>query len=204
MAAALGDLLRVIDQQAYLSEEVLNIYYYRVTSVTGFTNDGYASILDWFEENILTPVAAIQNARLNHNKLTIMNLTNGVDLLDRVEDVDGTFTSDEADDLPSYVSQGFRLIREVLTTRNGYKRYSGMCAASQNGNVSNYTGSLRTDIEDGLKADVVVGIVTLAEPVIVKHPIGSPPVASYLYSSVGDAQMSPLMGTQNTRKQKNS
>lgn len=200
MAAALGDLIRIIDNQNYISQDMMNVYYYRVTSPTGFTNDGYESILDWFETNILAPVADIQVEQLNHTTLQLVNMTNGIDIVERVENVTGTLTPTTGQLLPSFMSIGFKLIRESLVTRNGYKRYGGLEETAVDGNLITLSTTLTDAIADGLKADVVVGLATLVEPVIVKRPLGSPPVASYLYSSIGDAVVASAPGTQNTRK----
>lgn len=200
MTIVLGDLLRITDAQTYLGEEVLNIYYYRSVSITPIGNEGYGTILDWFETEILEPVTQIQVSALVHNQLTIVNMTNGIDFLERAIDVPGEIAADESECLPSYVATGFRLIRESLVTRNGAKRYAGLSEQYTTGNEVLWTGAAQTDIEDALAADVYLGAVLSAEPVIVKHPVGAPPVVSYLYSSVGDAQMRRTVSTQNTRK----
>lgn len=201
MASVLGDLWQVTDFQLYLEQQVLNVYFYRVTSVTGVNDDGYDDMLDWFETNIITPVRAIQIPALNHFQLEIRNLSNGVDITTRAEDLDGTRSAGSPTPTPSYVSAGFKLIRESLVTRNGYKRYAGISEGDTTGNEFALAGSsLTDDIEAALASDVVLGLVTVAEPVIVHHPIGTPPVTSYTYSSIGDAAVKPTLGSQNTRK----
>jgi len=199
VAAVLGDLLKVVDVQTYLGQEVLNIYWYRVTSVTGFLDEGYEAIADWFEDNVIVPVTQIQASALTHTAIRLYNMSNGIDFYEKPIDVDGAQTAAAITLLPSYVSIGFKLVRESLVTRNGYKRIGGLFDGQVDGNNFNIDAAARTDIEEAMAADIVLGVVTTAEPVIVKHPIGSAPIASYLYSSIGSAQMTRV-GTQNTRK----
>lgn len=199
MTIVLGDLLRIIDKQEYLGQECLNVYFYRSTSVAPMDNSTYDVILDWFEDNIIQNVRNVQADDLVHTGLQIINMTNGIDFVDRPESVAGSQTVAGSALLPSYVSVGFKLIRESLVTRNGYKRFAGLFDDQVTGNTFNGDPGQIADIETALAADIVEGLATICEPVIVRHPIGSPPVASYTYSSIGAAQLVGV-GTQNTRK----
>jgi hypothetical protein len=198
VAAALGDLIQITDFQTYLEQQVLNVYYYRITSITGL-DDTYLPILaDWFKDNVLSAVVAPQVPRLEHVSRELRNLSNGADLYTDSEVIPGTNGASAAGDMPSYVSMGFILRRESLVTRNGYKRIAGLSDTNIQGNTIELAGSIIPDIEDALAADIVIGIITVAEPVIVKRPI-SVPVGAYEYASIGSAQFRGL-GTQNSRK----
>jgi len=194
-----GDLIRGIDRQEYLDEEVLNIYFYRYAPVAPATNDVYDVLADFFENNLIPAVAATQADLLTHTNINIVNLSNGIDFLDRPITIRGDLATTSSEALPSYVSIGYMLIRESLVTRNGYKRFAGLPEYVVQGNEYSISSTLTDAIEDQLSTDVFSGLTVIYEPVIVKHPIGSPPVASYQYSSIGDAQLRKL-GTQNTRK----
>ncbi len=196
MAAILGDLIRCVDTQSYLGETVLNVYYYRITAVTG-AEDGYLDILNTsWEGEVLDNVVKLQISNLLHTQREWRNLSNGVDLMVDATVVPGGRT--ESSSAPSFTSYGFMLARESLVTRNGYKRFGGIPDSFIDGN--NYVGNagLITAVESGLAADLMAGITILAEPVIVKRPIETP-AGEYLYSSVGSAAFRGI-GTQNTRK----
>lgn len=198
MAASLGDLIQCVDNQLYLGQQVLNVFYYRVTSITGLS-DGYLNDLnDRWEEGILEKIRQIQATQLQHTSREWKNLTNGVDLLVDGTVIDGAASHSDANLEPSFVSAGFILRRESLATRNGYKRFAGLSETDITGNE--WTGDMTAihDIETALAADLVEGLATLAEPVIVRRPI-TPPVSSYTYSSIGSASFRGI-GTQNTRK----
>lgn len=199
MGVAQGDLIQLIDRQLYLEQEVLNVYYYRYILVTGATNDIYPALADWFEDNVIAAVVQVQVDVLEHVNIEIKNLTNGLDIYDRAITIPGDIAELSSAWEPSYVSINFKLVRESLVTRNGNKRIGGLGESSIQGNTYLFPTGAQAAIETALAADVVIGAVTTFEPIIVKRPISSPPVASYQYSSIGDAQFTRL-GTQNTRK----
>lgn len=198
MAATLGDLIQVTDFQTYLEQQVLNVYYYRITSVTGL-GDGYLSDLnDIFIPTVLEPCLELQVSQLSHVSREWRNLSNGTDLFTDSVEYPGVLSVSSTALLPSYVSLGFLMRRETLATRNGYKRIAGIPDTAVNGNDVTYGGSQIADFETAIAADLVGGLITLAEPVIVKRPI-EVPVGSYVYSSVGSGQFRGV-GTQNSRK----
>lgn len=200
VAAVLGDLLQITDFQTYYGQQMLNVYYYRLTSITGMNDAGYDDMLTWFIADVQQKVIQVQNGRVVHVALEVRNLTNGIDFRAVAQAVLGAASGTAELDVPSYVSLGFKLIRESLTTRNGYKRFGGLLESQIAGNTYTFTAdSVRTNIQTALAADYVAGAVTMAEPVIVKRPLGTPPIASFAYASVGAAQYTQL-GTQNTRK----
>jgi len=199
VAAVLGDLIQVLDNQVYLEQQVLNVYYYRVTSITGLGADYLSALNDIWEATVLDPILAIQLSSLVHVSRDWRNLSNGIDLFTAVEDIVGEVAFSTAIQTPSYVSAGFMLRRETLETRNGYKRFAGLPDDAIAGNNWTGTGADIEAIETALAADLIGGLITLAEPVIVKRPI-TPPVTTYVYSSIGSATFRGL-GTQNTRKQ---
>jgi len=198
VAAVLGDLLQLIDNQMYLGQQILNVYYYRVTSVTGLSGTYLSDLNELWLPLVLDKVCNVQLTSLAHVSREWRNLSNNLDLFVDSEVITGDVPMTAGLETPSYVSLGFMLQRESLVTRNGYKRFAGLPDDAISGNT--WTGSAGDieDIEEALASDLVGGLVTLAEPVIVKRPI-VPPVEEYVYSSIGSAQFRGL-GTQNTRK----
>lgn len=186
------------DVQTLLNQVVLNVYYYRVTSITGVAQGGYALFDTWFQANVMTPVRAIQNQALVHTGLQIRNLSNGLDYYENSFSLAGTQSESVGTVMPPNVCWTFRLVRESLATRNGYKRYAGVSEGLVANGVSALTATPANNVINALKADYVEGAVTIAEPVIPKRPI-LVPAGNYVYASIGDAQFRGL-GTQNTRK----
>lgn len=198
MAAALGDLIQITDFQTYLGQQVLNVYYYRIVNITGLA-DGYLGIFaDWFKDVLLPPIVLIQNDGLLHVSRDLRNLSNGTDLYTDSEVIAGEQTPSPGQYSPSYLSLGFILRRESLATRNGYKRIAGLNEGYLSANDVTLDPNDISNIEDVLAGDITAGIISLAEPVIVKRPIDVP-VGEYIYSSIGSASFRGL-GTQNSRK----
>lgn len=196
----LGDLIQITDFQRYLGQDVLNVFYYRITSITGLDNTAYEVMADWFEADWVQLVKGLQTPDLVHTSIEIRNMSNGLDFYSLPINVPGIDNTGGAVSSPSYVSLGFKLIRESLATRNGYKRIGGLSDANIAGNTFTFpNGTIRAAIEAFLASDWIEGVVTLAEPVIVKRPIVVPAGTGYVYASIGAAQYTQL-GTQNTRK----
>ncbi len=198
MASILGDLWQLTDTQSLLNQVVLNVYYYRVTSVTGLTQAAYDDFLQWFITNVLTPVKGIQAAQLVHTNLSVRNLSNAVDFVDLPINTAGGVNSTAQEVLPPNITHTFRLVRESLVTRNGYKRFSGVVDGQISGGVSALVAASYNPINTALAADWVDQGFTLAEPIIPKRPLLTP-AGAYLYSSIGGCQYRGI-GTQNTRK----
>lgn len=198
MAPVFGDLIQINDVQTLNSQTLMNVYYFRINTLTGLSDGHYALLSSWFQTNIMTPVRAIQHGRLVHTGVQIRNLSNGLDYYEDAISLAGTFSAASGEDSPPFLTNTFKLVRESLVTRNGYKRYAGVTDGMILAGVSSLSIPLQTAVIDALKKDWVDGIVTLAEPVIPKRPLATP-AGAYLYSGVGDAQYRGI-GTQNTRK----
>jgi hypothetical protein len=198
VSAAIGDLIQLVDVQDYLGQQVLNVYYYRTEVLTGLGGDYLSQMNDWWMSTVLPPILAIQSGNLGHVSREWRNMSNGTDLFidSSIEFAD---LSGSGENLPSYVSWGYQLQRESLVTRNGYKRFAGVVEGWVIGNDPNPSNLADLQaVEPVLAANIVIGIVDIASPIIVKRPITAP-VASYDYSNIGSATFRGL-GTQNTRK----
>jgi hypothetical protein len=199
VAAALGDLLQVTVKQEYLGQQILNVYHYRVTSITGLAGNYLELLAQFVDSTINDAVAQFQVNSLVYTEAEARNLSNGLDF--HVEPL--TRTGDRTDSgsnaVPSFVSAGFQLIRESLATRNGYKRYAGLDDTLLVNNSYLIGSTIQGDVEDALAADWVEALVTVGEPIIWGSPRANPPVGSYIYSSIGSAIYREV-GTQNTRK----
>jgi len=198
VAAAVGDLLQLIDNQNYLGQQVLNVYYYRVAPITGLADPYLEDLNEIWEAEVLPTILAIQTDYILHNSREWRNITNNTDLFVDSTVIPGGIPIAVGLTTPSFTSAGFMLQRESLTTRNGYKRFAGLSDENIQGNTLIGLATETAAIEDALAQDLVGGVVTLAEPVIVKRPLTIPAV-DYEFSRIGSASFRGL-GTQNTRK----
>ena len=196
MGALLGDFLRITMSSFMFDQTILNVLYYRVTSIAGFTDDGYEACLDDFVDNILEPVQLATSTDFRFDSLYLQNISNGIDIATRNIGLDGSIG---AGSLPSFVNYTFRLQRETVATRNGYKRFAGVPESYVTGNTYTGPGGLIDTIEQGLALDLLSGLVSIAEPVIMKRPLPTIVPSSHPYSSIGGSDFRGI-GTQNTRK----
>lgn len=199
VAVSTGDLLQIIDKQTYLGQEILNVYYYRWFSVPSVDNTVYEELVTDFGNVIIGEVKELQGELLVHTSIQLKNLSNNVDFYEKPINVTGQRAQTNVTALPSYVSVGFKLIRDSLVTRNGFKRYGGLTDGTVNGNDWAGDPADITAVENALSQFLSVGLVDVAAPIIPKRPIVPPMGTLYPYSSVASAQYS-LVGTQNTRK----
>lgn len=198
MGVSTGDLLQLIDNQSYLGQQCLNVYYYRWFSAPVLDTSYLALLNDDWESKVMNEVIKIQSDALTHNSREWKNLSNGVDIFTEGSVVEGLISAPDTSDYPSYVSAGFLLQRDSLVTRNGYKRFAGLTEGEVDGNESAIGAPTIASIEAALAAFLEVGLIEVAAPVIPKRPL-NPPLESYVYSSVQSARFRGI-GTQNSRK----
>lgn len=196
MAASLGDFLRITVTGDMFDQTILNVFYYRVVSLTGFTNDGYEALADDFQSKVISPVRLATSSDYVFRDMLVQNVTNEIDIYTETLNLAGQQLLSA---LPSFVCYTFRLQRESVFTRNGYKRFAGVPESFVTGNEYVGTQTLIDNIAAGLYADLTSGLALLAEPVIMKRPLPTPVPSSHPYSSIGGADFRGI-GTQNTRK----
>lgn len=139
MSMAIGDILKVTDNQGYLGQLVQNVFFYKVTAipVTAGGMDEYEQVCASFNADVRILELAIQHEQLEHGVTTVDNITNGLDFGAVEADVFGLL---EGDELASFYALNFILRRTSKITRNGSKRFAGVAETSVNGN--SYTGSM--------------------------------------------------------------
>ena len=199
MAVLTGDLIQIVDEQEYLGEQVLNVYYYRWFSAPSVDNTVYEAMVSDFGTKVIGAASDLQNAGLSHVRVELKNLSNGIDFFEAIIDVPGSVGSDPADYLPSFNALSFKLVRDSLATRNGAKRLAGLVDQQTEGN--DYSGSMTLidNYRNAVLDFLTIGLIDVAAPIIVKRPIEPPVGSTYVYSSVVDCSFQGL-GTQNTRK----
>ena len=201
MGVTEGDLLQVIDHQTYLGQEIENVYFYRATLGLAAHVTPYTIMQTQFSAQVMGPVRNMQASLLTHTGVEIRNLSNGLDINNNTFTAVGGVTATAATCMPSAVTQGFKLVRESLATRNGQKRISGLIDTLCDGNVFNFPSpAVKTALLVALAADLVDGAITIASPVIVRRPLIPPVGLAYVFSDIGSAEAAAFIGSQNTRK----
>lgn len=200
MAASLGDYLQFDVLSTYLGQNCHNVYYYKVNSLTGLGGNYLEVLSEWIRDNVIAHVLDLQAESVQYVSITAKNLTNVLDFHVLPLTDNGNVPDSAATLLPSWVCMSFKLNRETLATRNGWKRYPGLQEGQVNGNSVSLTAGDVTQVEDALAADIFLGVVNVAQPVIVKRPLTVPLPATHISSGIGSAQLRAFLGSQGSRK----
>lgn len=195
--AALGDIFKVENFQSYLGQVCLNVYYYRLedTPAEGNPAQGLAGE---FAESVIPYIKAVQSARVTHTALRVINLS-GTEYYETSVGAVGDQGAGGVDgDMPSFVAWGFQLVRGSTVTRHGSKRIVGVVDGLVSGNSASLALGTITAVNNALKATLTAGLVDNFRPVIVKHPLLTPPY-NPVYSYVADVVFKGVK-TQNSRK----
>lgn len=193
---AVGDIYRVLDFQTYGGQQVLNVYYYRMT-VDGL--GPYAeSVYLAYVQDVLPSIIAIQNQNAVHTRLEVLNITDGLENFQN-DLTSGNVGTRTGETTPSYMAYGFKLLRGSLLTRNGAKRIVGPSESDIQGNTP-LTAMLTVlnTCANAFAATISIALGPEFRPVIVKRPI-LPPGGNQVFSFVIGGQFTYLT-TQNTRK----
>lgn len=194
--AVAGDIFRLTDFQVYGGQEALNVYYYRLEDAPAAGNP-LAGLAAAFIGIVLPKILDIQSASVDHTFVRVENL-GGVEIYEETVGESGNPSLGTASNLPSFVALTFQLVRSNRNTRHGSKRFVGVTDSQVNGNA--YTGSSGdiTALQDALKLTLNPGAVDNFAPVIIRHPVMTPPY-NPVYSYVQDCLFKGVR-TQNTRK----
>lgn len=204
MALAVNDIVQLTDVQSFLGQQVLNVYFYRVTSFeVGVTLEDIAEV--FASATFLGVLTDIQHALLNHDRIIVRNLTNGIDIHEEAIDVPGTATGDSA---PSFTAAAFRLIRTNATTRHGQKRIGGIPEGHINGNdlatgIDVTYDTVEVILGSPLERTGTVDEDFELEPVIVgRFPIGGPTPGELDLTVINPVQSAQFirLTTQTTRR----
>lgn len=183
MAISEGDILLIGDHQVCLGKNFLNTYTYRATAVLPELT--YNRVALRFEAAIIEVVDDVQSVDLLHERISIDNLSNGLDEY-TLDIADVGVQPQPVNDLSTAIS--FTLRRSSKLTRNGGKRIGGLTDGTFNQNVMDVLfqaecDSIATNMASALFVTVTgIGTVGILEPVIV----GRFPDNSYDLSRIND------------------
>lgn len=116
-----GDVIELVHEQAYLGQQINNVYYFEAAVVD-------ASMIDlatWFETNVVPIVKSLQQAGCDHLNLRLRNLFNLAETYEEPLSGSGTGAT-PANDLPSFMALQIRLDHVTGAVRPGFKRISGI------------------------------------------------------------------------------
>jgi len=192
MAVNVGDVLQLIDQQTFLGQQLLNVYFYEVAESDPDVT--LEMIAQQFELDVIPLVKMMQSEVLMHTSILISNLTNGIDIWEEPVNVAGY--DDTNDPLASFYSFGFRLVRSTALTRHGSKRIGGVTEGMVDGNT---LASLYVTVVNDLGAQLAEPLVaegTTADFVVNPVIVGRFPSTSSTPGALDLSKINPVASAQ--------
>lgn len=121
---AFNDIYIVRDKQAFLGQELLNVYYYRMTVTGTGTPPPAEQLAAAFDNFVIAPMLQLQHVTLQHQLVTVINLNDVLDFEERVPTAAAGLVALEP--APSFVALSYRSSRDAPGQRYSYKRIGGI------------------------------------------------------------------------------
>lgn len=195
-----GDVFRITSCAELFDQQVCNVFYYLVAAWTG--NVSLEDVIDEFIATVLDAVNDIQSSSLVYSNVALADAMTPSVAFEKPYTAAGAYATSPS--LPSYAAFGFKLVRSTPVTRNGSKRFAGVCEDQVTGNdITSLPAGSQATIEAALAANLEVtgtvdGSATLI-PVIVRFsPLD--PYQVVEANPITEAQMKVAVTTQNSRK----
>lgn len=187
---AVGDIYRVKLRSSFFAQQILNVFYYQVSSGSNIAEDLALAFSD-----VAGDISGCQASALSYNDITVENL-------DNLADFNLTpFTSAGAisgEYLSPFVAWGFRYNRATRAVRNGSKRITGVPESLvQNGAATNAALDILEPIAVSMGNDLTGASGAVYRPVIFhKDPEAPAGGVGFVVQDVVYVRLT----TQNTRK----
>jgi hypothetical protein len=205
MVYSAGDIIRLTIKGQYLGQEVNNVFFFEIDSITAPDISLFDMLDDYaaeFEANVLNTLSN----QLTYSLWQIDNLTDGLSFDELSQNEVGI---QPGEPLASFYALGIKLARSTKITRNGSKRFPGMVENLVNGNVHSIPPGDITQMQtflglpltfldyNGLGDDITIS------PVIVGRTLNMSGVYELDLSKinqVNSALVNTFVTTQNSRK----
>lgn len=199
MAIDAGDVLRFTVVQSYDSQQVLNVFYYKV-GVLGVSTLTPAEIAENFWDSVKVNWRGCAAIAVTFDKVVLEDLDGDFDYGEYV--ISGAERAGLASgvSMASYEAYAIKLNRTSRLTRNGAKRLVGVTETQVDafGLLTSGMFNALQLLADDFATDLRVGVAVLAEPVIVGFPNAHR--ALRVEVPIDAATAAAYTSTQNTRK----
>jgi len=203
MGINVGQIIQFTDVQTLLGQAVLNVYFYKVISKEILVD--YNDLQGAFKVQVMDVIREMQADSLQHTRLGLKNLSNGIDIHEEPYALNGLVAGDP---MPSTNVASFRLVRTSALTRHGSKRIGGLTDTMASGNTLDAgTLLLANDIAAALAAPIAAtGTVDhdfeLAPVIVGRFPEGDPNAGELDLSKINPVASAQYirLSTQTTRR----
>ncbi len=193
MAVVTAGLYKIILEQSYSAQTVLNTFWYLNSLGSDDEQDKAAQA---FDEDVLAVLAAVQHTTLVYNSIRAINVTG--DLADFVLTPTTSSGSNAGTAVNTFTAAGIRLNRTTKETRNGQKRFAGMVEEEMSN--QSWTAAYITTLET-LATALVADISTVGgifEAVIARQDLVTP--TNWFANPVASATVNDFVTSQVSRK----
>lgn len=128
---AVGDVYMMTDFQTFFNQQVINVYFYRMTALDGGFAAAQAVVNSW-NSQVRILVASLQNPTLVHNRYQCINLFNAGEFYDVLDSDPGTAAGAA---LSPFFAVGFGAPRINALIRASKRRLAGLNEESLSGNT---------------------------------------------------------------------
>lgn len=164
-----NDVYQVVDKQLFAGQEVLNVYFFKMTDAPAGYTDASA-VTAGFIANLLPTILTCQTADVLHTSIKARNLYN---VSDAHEELVSEIGEDEAGYQNVFDAYGIRLVGDNAAVRGGSKRYAGVQddAVEDGVVISLAIQGFLSDLATALATGVPFGLLDAGTlvPVIVKR-----------------------------------
>lgn len=206
MSLGVGSLIEISTRGVYLTQQVMNVYTYRINNVGGAVTASNIGEAWWNHvkttlRNIPTTAASTMFQSVSVREMDSATGDYGEYAVPSGERAGTRSTGSEPSPLPVYCSAGVRLVVASRTTRPGQKRFAGLTE------TDNDTGQLQTTLLAALNAFFAVYVpentlgapaaLTTLKSVVVRKGADGIPTA---HQEVVGYVINPYMTSQVSRK----
>lgn len=200
-----GDIIRITMKGTYLTQQVVNVYFFLIDSITA-PDVSLFDVLDDFVTDFDDSVMGTLSSELTYSSVIVDNLTDGVSFDEYSFSIAGV---QPGEPLASFYALGVKLSRSTKATRNGAKRYAGLPENLVDGNQHSVAAGDITDIQSFLGTPRTyadydgAGSTIVLRPVIVGRTLNVDGVYELDLSKINQisgAIVNPNVTTQNSRK----
>lgn len=193
---ATNDIIRLTVRGQTANQEIVNVFHYKqVSAGTLVLEDLHNAFMD----DVLSPLSVICSSSMTWSRFTYEQLTTGGIFLDLILESpsNGAVTGDQ---LPPNVCYTFTYLRKVRGNRNGYKRFSGVPEAWQNGGeLSSGHNTEIGAVAAGLAADLTTVASVVFRPGVLHKMLNGQLIDPPVFQEIQTVTFTGI-GTQNTRK----
>lgn len=124
MALAENDIVQLVVNQRYFSKDIVNVFYYGITSVSGVVN--VSDVCERFDDAVITNWDENCNEGLTFELIEGRELVREIDIGSHYSGRSGQIAAGVNDRLPAFMALQIKFPRTSQLVRSGFSRFAGI------------------------------------------------------------------------------